>query len=301
MELLQLKYFQTVARLEHMTQAAEKLKIAQPSLSKTISRLEEDLGVPLFDRQGRHIKLNQYGRALLMRVDRIFTELSAARNELLDLHGLHQETVHLAVSIPTIVPELFSSFLTTHPSISFQQMVAIPTSMVPMLERGEIDMCISSSPIEGPDIEWMPLLKDEMMLMVPNDHPLADKKIIDLMDAQNEPFISFNTGQGTKSSTEYYCELAGFEPKITFEGDETPVIARLVQKGLGIAFVSRLVWYMSPHESVRLVHIKHPVCERTIGVAHHKRHHHSPVTQDFLQHIIDYFSKVSQKMNDPVS
>lgn len=62
MELLQLKYFQTVARLEHMTKAAEELHIAQPSLSKTIARLEKDLGVPLFDRQGRQITLNSFGK-----------------------------------------------------------------------------------------------------------------------------------------------------------------------------------------------------------------------------------------------
>ncbi len=72
MELLQLKYFQTVARLEHMTKAAEELHIAQPSLSKTIARLEKDLGVPLFDRQGRQITLNSFGKVFLKRVERIF-------------------------------------------------------------------------------------------------------------------------------------------------------------------------------------------------------------------------------------
>ena len=64
MELLQLKYFQTVARLEHMTKAAEELHIAQPSLSKTIARLEKDLGVPLFDRQGRQITLNSFRKSI---------------------------------------------------------------------------------------------------------------------------------------------------------------------------------------------------------------------------------------------
>lgn len=63
MELLQLQYFRTVARMEHMTKAAKELRIAQPALSKTIARLEEDLGVPLFDRQNRQIKLNEFGRA----------------------------------------------------------------------------------------------------------------------------------------------------------------------------------------------------------------------------------------------
>lgn len=75
MELQQLHYFQTVARLEHMTKAAEELRIAQPSLSKTIARLEEDLGVPLFERQHRQIKLNRFGKLFLNRVERIFMEI----------------------------------------------------------------------------------------------------------------------------------------------------------------------------------------------------------------------------------
>ncbi|SFC88903.1 regulatory helix-turn-helix protein, lysR family [Bacillus sp. OV322] len=124
MELLQLKYFQTVARLEHMTHAAEELKIAQPSLSKTISRLEEDLGVPLFDRIGRQIKLNQYGKTFLTRVDRIFMELGEAKRELEYLSGLHLGMVQLAISIPSILPDLISSFLAQHKNIFFQQLVA---------------------------------------------------------------------------------------------------------------------------------------------------------------------------------
>jgi DNA-binding transcriptional LysR family regulator len=89
MELLQLHYFQTVARLEHMTKAAEELKIAQPSLSKTISRLEEDLGAPLFNRQGRNIRLNQFGKVFLTRVDRIFRELEEGKREIRDMAGLN--------------------------------------------------------------------------------------------------------------------------------------------------------------------------------------------------------------------
>jgi DNA-binding transcriptional LysR family regulator len=85
MDLLQLKYFQTVARSEHMTRAAEELHISQPSLSKVISNLEEDLGVPLFERIGRQIKLSHFGKAFLSRVERIFLELEDGKRELSDM------------------------------------------------------------------------------------------------------------------------------------------------------------------------------------------------------------------------
>lgn len=90
MELLQLHYFQTVARMEHMTKAAKELRIAQPALSKTIARLEEDLGVPLFDRQSRQIKLNSFGKAFLKSVDTALSALEEGRREVSDLAGMER-------------------------------------------------------------------------------------------------------------------------------------------------------------------------------------------------------------------
>src|ERR671935_1288427 len=88
MDLLQLHYFRTVARLEHVTRAAEELRVAQPALSRTIARLEAELGVPLFDRLGRRLALNRFGAAFLVRVDRALGELEEARRELQDSAGL---------------------------------------------------------------------------------------------------------------------------------------------------------------------------------------------------------------------
>lgn len=102
MEILQPQYFQTVARLEHMTKAAEQLQIAQPSLSKTISRLEEDLGVALFDREHRKIRLNAAGRIFLNRVERAFAELNEGRREIVELADQDQKNITLAVTIPRV-------------------------------------------------------------------------------------------------------------------------------------------------------------------------------------------------------
>ena len=88
----------------------EELHIAQPSLSKTIARLEKDLGVPLFDRQGRQITLNSFGKVFWKRVERIFHELSEGEREIKDLAELQQSSITLAVSIPRILPELLGSF-----------------------------------------------------------------------------------------------------------------------------------------------------------------------------------------------
>ncbi|SEM54818.1 regulatory helix-turn-helix protein, lysR family [Paenibacillus sp. OV219] len=99
MELLQLKYFQTVARLEHMTKAAEELNIAQPSLSQTIARLEEDIGVALFDRKGRAIRLNRFGQVFLERVEHILQSIDESVREVRDMSGMNRGIIKLAASI----------------------------------------------------------------------------------------------------------------------------------------------------------------------------------------------------------
>lgn len=293
MELLQLKYFQTVARLEHMTKAADELKIAQPSLSKTIARLEEDLGVPLFDRQNRQIRLNQYGKIFLHRVERAFMELKEGKREILELAERNQNSIRLAVSIPRVLPDLLGSFLRKYPHVRFQQFVNSISSMKHHLKNGEIDFCISSVPIEDPEIVWEPLMTEEIFLIVPPGHRLAGRDNIYLYEVKDEPFISMNTGYGIRNLTDDFCRKAGFMPHIAFEGDEPGVIGDLVRQGLGVAFIPAISWMKNQNPSLYRLRILEPTCQRTIGLGWSKRRFFSETARDFHKFVIEYFSKIS--------
>jgi DNA-binding transcriptional LysR family regulator len=293
MELLQLQYFQTVARLEHMTKAAEELKIAQPSLSKTISRLEEDLGVPLFDRKNRQLHLNKYGELFLERVNHILLELEEGKRELAELAERGQTQITLAVSIPRVLPELLSSFLKDFPDVKFQQVLESTSSMKHLLENAEIDFCISSVPIEGVDLIWEPLIREEVYLIVPPNHPLAQKEQVYLKEVKDEPFISMNTGFGFRNLTDAFCQEAGFIPNIAFEGDEPGVIGDLVRQGLGIAFIPAMSWVHGFNHYPNRLQIIEPRCHRTIGIGWSKRRHLSSAAKEFRQFVIDYFNQVS--------
>jgi DNA-binding transcriptional LysR family regulator len=293
LEFLQLHYFQTVARLEHMTKAAEELLIAQPSLSKTIARLEEDLGVPLFDRNGRRIRLNPFGQAFLARVERAFMELNEGRRELQDLAGLHEGTITFAVSIPRILPDLLGAFLTLYPHVRLRQLIESTSSMRRRLENGEIDLCISSIPIEGQGIEWKPLMTEEIFLLAPPGHRLAGRDVISLAEVKDEPFISMNEGYGFRNLTDAFCREAGFTPNISFEGDEPNIIGSLVRKGLGVAFVPALSVPDVSDPSPVLLRITSPACQRNIGMAWSNRRYLSLAAQRFQQFIVDYFAKLS--------
>jgi DNA-binding transcriptional LysR family regulator len=293
MELLQLQYFQTVARLEHMTKAAEQLQIAQPSLSKTIARLEEDLGVPLFDRKNRQLKLNNYGRLFLERVNRIFLELNEGKRELADEHERGQTQITLAVSVPKVLPELLSSFLKDFPEIKFQQMLESTTSMRSLLEKAEIDFCISSVEIKGSDIVWEPLMTEQIYLVVPPEHHLAKREKVYLNEVKDEPFISMNTGFGFRNLTDAYCQEAGFVPNIAFEGDEPGVIGALVRQGLGVAFIPEISWRGNSNPFPNKLEIIEPKCQRTIGLSWSKRRYLSNPAQQFRQYVLKYFSQIN--------
>ncbi|SMQ83559.1 transcriptional regulator, LysR family [Bacillus sp. OV166] len=293
MEFLQLQYFQTVARLEHMTKAAEELQIAQPSLSKTIARLEEDLGVPLFDRKNRQLRLNDYGKLFLDRVNRIFLELNEGKREIAERAHQKQTQITLAVSIPRVLPELLSSFLKLFPEIKFQQVLESTSSMKSRLEKAEIDFGISSVPIEGTDIVWEPLMTEEIYLIVPPEHRLSRREEIFLNEVKDEPIIGMNTGFGFRNLTDEFCRKAGFVPNIAFEGDEPGVIGDLVKQGLGIAFIPEISWLHHTNPFPNKLRIIEPKCQRTIGLGWSKRRYLSEAGQEFRQYVIKYFSKPS--------
>lgn len=294
MELLQLKYFQTVARLEHMTKAAEQLQIAQPSLSKTISRLEEDLGVELFDREHRKISLNAAGKVFLNRVDRAFAELNEGQRELNKFLDQDQKSITLAVTIPRVLPALLGSFLSKYPDVRFQQFLKSVSFMKKMLLEGELDYCISSVPIEGEGIRWEPLITEEIFLIVPPNHQLAGRESVRLEEVKDEAFISMNTGYGFRNLTDQFCREAGFVQNIAFEGDEPTVISDLVRQGLGVAFVSELSWVPKSGEFPHHLRIVEPVCQRTIGLAWSERHYFTPIAKQFRLFVLEYFLKISQ-------
>jgi DNA-binding transcriptional LysR family regulator len=190
MDLLQLRYFQTVARLENVTHAAEELHIAQPCISRAIARLEDSVGVALFERTGKRIRLNEFGRVFLKRVERCFNELEEGQRELADLAGAKRGKIVVGATVARILPGLFGEFLKTRPTVQFQLFQAASQQDVQKrLLGGEIDLCFTAQPVELPEAHDEPLFSEEIILAVGEGHRLAKKKSVRLEELSGEALI----------------------------------------------------------------------------------------------------------------
>ncbi|QHW32736.1 LysR family transcriptional regulator [Paenibacillus rhizovicinus] len=293
MEFLQLKYFQAVAKHEHMTMAAKELNVSQPSLSNSIHRLEKRLGIPLFERQGKGIRLNRFGKTYLRRVEQAFRELEEGEREVTDMAGLERGVVTVSVTLPYVLPTLLKEFLTYHPQVRIiQRQLGSAVEMKAELENAEIDFCISTTPVTGPDIEWLVLVEEELCLTVPKAHRFAGRGSISLSEAANEPFISLSSNSNFREITDAFCRQAGFEPHIAFELEEVSAVQTLVEMGLGITFTLPLSLgrRASSPETVQL-QITEPRCKRTFGISWNRKHYLSEAAIHFRQFVIDFFSR----------
>lgn len=292
MDFLQLKYFQVVARLENITRAAEELHIAQPSLSKTIARLEESIGVPLFERLGRRIRLNQFGKIFLRRVERSFHELEDGQREVADLAALERRSVTVGASSSRFLPNLLKEFLVKYPQVNFRLLqITKQHEIQERLLSGEFDLCISFLPLDHANIHCEPLIVEEIFLAVSPEHRLAGRGSIQLKEAADESFISLTTEYGLRELTSNFCRQAGFTPTISFEINTLEVISSLVQAGLGIAFLPAYWRGGDSNNAPVQLHIENPVCQRTICLSWVKDRYMSSPTRKFSQFVMEYFSR----------
>ncbi|PYI57556.1 LysR family transcriptional regulator [Paenibacillus flagellatus] len=291
MELLQLHYFIAVARLEHMTEAARSLHVTQSSLSKTIQRLEEDLGVPLFDRAGRKLRLNEYGRKFLRRAERALLELEQGKREIKDLSGLEHSTLELAVTTASTLPHILRAFRKRMPDVHFHVQMLATQEMVTLLQRGEVDFGLSSPPIEGDEIECQIVCVDPIVVAVPTGHRLADRNSLSLIELKDEWFVGVRKGYGTRDLVDAVCESAGFVPRYVYEGDEPARLSALVEAEIGIAFIPSSA--RNSRERIRYIPVEDRELVREIALLRHKSRHVSRAAQEFRKVVETYFGGMS--------
>ncbi|EHS59733.1 LysR family transcriptional regulator [Paenibacillus sp. Aloe-11] len=289
MDIQQLKYFQVLAACQHVTRAAEMLSLSQPALSRSIAKLEEELGVPLFERYNRSIKLNRYGQMFLVRVERVMKELSEGKQELFEV--THPERGEISLGfIHTLgtnhIPNLIGEFRIGFPHIQFQLVQNHSYSLLNQLMNGELHMCLLAEPRDPePSIEWTPLWKEEILAVVPSFHRLAKAASIKLDELANESFILLKKGYALRQTTDLMFQEHGIDPNITFEGEEVATVAGLVGSGLGVSLLPDLQGLDT--NKVAQIRLKAPESHRTIGLAWMNERYLPPAAINFKNFIIN--------------
>lgn len=243
MELRHLVYFEAVARHMHMTRAASQLHVAQPALSKQIQALEEELGVPLFERIGRGIRLTEAGAVLLPHARRILSAVEDARAEIAEQIGLRKGLVSLGVP-PTVGIRLLPPALTTfhhqYPGIDLALRQGGAGTLLTMVERGDVDLAVVALPVPEGTLESLPLLREELVLAVATNHPLASNGTVAMTEVAEERFILFPEGFELREALLSACRKAGFVPRVVLDGGEVATVLPLVVSGIGVALVPLL-------------------------------------------------------------
>ena len=295
MDWEQLRYFRTVGRTQNVTRAAEELGMTQPALSRSLGRLERELGVPLFERAGRNVRITRYGEAFLPYVDRGLRELEEGRRQLSELSGVEHGIIAFGFLFTLgaeVAPELVRGFKERHPGVRFDLSQSPGTALERQLVSGEVDVCLTSGPATNPRVAWKRLGDEELVLIVPKGHRLAKRRSVRLQEVSSEAFVSYKPNTGMRDLGDDLCRQAGFTPTITFEGEESGTVAGFVAAGLGVAIVPTA----TPHASgyVRL-HITEPLARRSIGAIWMKDRYLPASTRAFRDYVIASGDHISRR------
>lgn len=277
-----------------MTEAAGVLHVTQSSLSKTIQRLEEDLGVSLFDRSGRKLRLNEFGRSFLQRVERALFELEEGKREIIDLTSADYGTLALAVNTAYMLPDILHRYREIRPQVQFHVQQLRTHEMEIRGKKGEVDFCLSSPPIQGSELVCDIVFQEQIYVIVPTTHRFANRDRVSLSELKEERFVSLKKGYGIRDLMDFYCEKAGFVPVNAYEGDEPATLSPLVQAGLGISFIPKSALQVWPLENIVFLQIEEPVCIREIGLSRHQSRYLSSVAKEFRQVIIEHFQRIAK-------
>jgi len=244
MEVHQLRYFLAVVSTGSFTAAAEICHVSQPSLSIQIAKLEDEAGGPLLERHRTGARLTDRGRLFHPRAAEILHQLEAARKDLADLDGLRRGEVTLGC-LPTtgayLLPPLLRAFRKQHPELTVRLREDSSPMLAQLLCDGDIDLALIDEAGRGPELRSLPLFSEPLLVAVPTDHPLASRGVIAIEALSDEPLIVMKAGHGFRTIVLDYLANRHIQPHIVYESAGIETVQALVEAGLGVSIVPRMV------------------------------------------------------------
>lgn len=293
MTLLQLQYFKTLARVLHYTQAAAELHIAQPSLSYSIKELEKELGVKLFEKDSRHIKLTVYGEQFLPYAERALGMLDEGVGVLKQMAGSAQQIIRLgyfhsisASLIPAVMMGIYGQ--EKNQSIRFQFTEAPSFDLFQQLKKGELDLAFCLH--QDPDIESVTIMRQPLYLAVPEHHPLAKRESVCFEDFAREPIVMLDKPSSLRQKMDEIYYQHDLTPNVVFEVRECNAALQYVALRFGVSVLPQVP--AMENEKVVTIPISDETSSfvRTVCLSWMKNRPLSPAARRVRDYIVEYYA-----------
>ena len=288
MELTQLRYFAAVAELQHVTRAAERMHVVQPAITKSIHRLEDELGVPLIASRGRNIVLTDYGCALYGMLREPLAALDQIPDQMQQLARRSAYTLHINIlAASRAVTDAVIAYKHDHSEILFSIMQNELTQICDL----SVDT-LTEKRSTPETAENTVSFQEQILLAVPSHSLYSGLRSIDLKELKEEGFICLAGNRKFRKICDQFCQMAGFHPKIIFESDSPATVRNLIGAGSGIGFWPEHTWG-AVGEDVKLVPIANPQCSRELQISLHPQDSaRTALVHPFYHYLIHYFESL---------
>lgn len=287
MELSQLRYFLDVAETEHITRSAERLRIAQPSLTRSIHNLEEELNVPLFVPRGRNIALSEYGQYLRKKLQPLIAELDALPEIMQSIANLKNATLHLNVlASSTFLTGAIVEYTKNHPDVKFEFLQNTPEDIY------DIQVTTRLIPShDDPPAENRFVCREKIFLAVPNTEQFRQRTGIRLSEVMQANFISLSDSRQFRFICDRLCQRMGFKPNIVFESDSPMAVQNMIASNIGIGFWPEFTWGELSGTQIIPLPIEDADFARELVVEHRMNKSDNRAVLDFFRFLEDFYQR----------
>jgi DNA-binding transcriptional LysR family regulator len=290
LEFRDVKAFIEVANHLGFTRASEHSHLSQPSLSKAVKKLEEQLGVELFDRSTRHLLLTDAGKIVYQQGQQALASLQALPALLQELND--GTTGEIRIGIPPLIgtlffPQIARTFHTHYPNIKLELFEHGALLIEQLVVESQIDVGIIVLPTDKSIFHTYSFINDEFLLYIRNDHPLANRKAVELIELKDEQFILFSKGFALHEHIINACTDAGFIPSVSYESSQWDLILELVASNLGIALLPKSIAEKQNNPLIQTIPLRSTSLLWKLGVITKKNGYHSFALKKFIQLFTD--------------
>ena len=291
MELHQLRYVLAIANTGNFTRASEVSFVSQPSLSQQVAKLEKELGHKLFHRLGRRAVPTEAGAVFIERARRIIMEVDNAASEIRDDPLLGRQITLGAIQTvaPYLLPSLIKRTREVLPNLQINTYEGFRGDLVDGLIDGRIDLALVSTPLVDTRLSVEPIFREPLLLAVGRTHRLASKRSFTVNDLAEETFIMMGRSSTLTEQVQQFCGEHDFEPRIGYRCGQVATLKSLVELGLGIAILPRLVQHPNDHGSIVYRHLTDRMPTREIGIVRHLQRYQSRGMAQFIDLIRQVF------------